>query len=286
MPSTSCETIIRRVSAHRRRAARAGAGSPEEANVGRHARRGPEALDARKDEIPPHALVSPPRLRRRAALALLLVVPIPGLATWFGLVGAPGPVGRVVFLLAKVWVLAVPALFSSRVERRRLGWPRPVSDGMALALASGAAMAVAILGYYTLLPDRADLLRSVGPVVRSAGLDSPARYLALAVYWTLLNSLYEEYVWRWFVTRHAVTLLGGPRGVLFAALLFTVHHYVALSAFVGPGLTWTACGGVFVAACAWSWLYTASRNVWAPYVSHVFADAAVFAIGYDILFRT
>jgi hypothetical protein len=31
------------------------------------------------------------------------------------------------------------------------------------------------------------------------GLDSRAIYLAGAVYWCTVNSILEEYVWRWFV---------------------------------------------------------------------------------------
>ncbi|MHC4103176.1 MAG: CPBP family glutamic-type intramembrane protease [Planctomycetota bacterium] len=41
---------------------------------------------------------------------------------------------------------------------------------------------------------------------------------------------------------------------------------------------------MFIGGTTWSWLYLRYRNIWAAYVSHVFADVIIFAIGWKLLF--
>ena len=71
---------------------------------------------------------------------------------------------------------------------------------------------------------------------------------------------------------------------MVSALLFTLHHIVALRAQAGWDVTLLASLGVFLGGCAWSWLYLRYRSIWPGYVSHVLADVAVFAVGWVILF--
>jgi hypothetical protein len=42
--------------------------------------------------------------------------------------------------------------------------------------------------------------------------------------------------------------------------------------------------GVFLGGAAWSWLYLRYRSIWPGYVSHAIADAAIFIIGYRLIF--
>ena len=94
----------------------------------------------------------------------------------------------------------------------------------------------------------------------------------------------EEYVWRWFVFRKFEVLLGGKLAVPAAALAFTAHHVIVLAAqFDWPIAVLGACG-VFIGGAAWSWLYLRYRSIWPGYVSHAIADAAIFIIGYRLIF--
>ena len=38
------------------------------------------------------------------------------------------------------------------------------------------------------------------------------------------------------------------------------------------------------ASATWSWIYLKSKNIYAGYVSHVFADIIIFWIAYQIAF--
>ena len=69
------------------------------------------------------------------------------------------------------------------------------------------------------------------------------------------------------------------------ALFFTIHHTLALAAYVPLWQNALASLGVFAASVIWSWLYARYRSIWPCYVCHVLADVAVFAIGWDVLFR-
>jgi len=106
-----------------------------------------------------------------------------------------------------------------------------------------------------------------------------------ALYWITLNSLMEEYVWRWFVFAKFEVLLGGRIAVVATGLAFTAHHVIALAAQFNWIITILGSLGVFVGGVSWSWLYLRYRSVWPCYVSHAIVDIPVFVIGYWLIFQ-
>jgi hypothetical protein len=44
---------------------------------------------------------------------------------------------------------------------------------------------------------------------QQVGISSPIIYLVGAMYWTFINSLFEEYIWRWFVYSKCEVLIPG-----------------------------------------------------------------------------
>ena len=121
--------------------------------------------------------------------------------------------------------------------------------------------------------------------VQKMGLGSPLSYLAAAAGWTFANSLMEEYVYRWFVFRQCERLMPGRTAILTSAAIFTLHHVIAVSQYLDVVFTVLASAGVFIGGVVWSWLYRRSRSIWPCWISHVLADAAVFGIGWYLLFR-
>ena len=122
--------------------------------------------------------------------------------------------------------------------------------------------------------------------LETTGLTDLRMYLAGMIYWIFLNSLLEEYVFRWFVTIKAIDLVGSEtRAIVLSAILFTLHHAIALHYF---GFFWwqtaTACFGLISAAAIWSWLYVRYSSVWVCWFSHAICDVAVFGLGYLIIF--
>jgi membrane protease YdiL (CAAX protease family) len=231
--------------------------------------------------------VTPPsssRPRVSAAIALLLVVPVPTVGVVAALHAAPGPVGDAMFVAAKIWLLLFPASWFVLVERGRPGWSRPGRAGLRAGLLVGSAMAGAIvLAYWGVLRDLVDP-RPLRQAALEMGLGSPAAYLAGAAAWTFANSLVEEYVWRWFVLRQLRALLPAAAAILGSAALFTAHHAVAMAAYLEPAQIALGSLAVLAAGACWSFLYLRYESIWPGWISHVIADLAVFGIGWHLLF--
>ncbi|MHC4383765.1 MAG: lysostaphin resistance A-like protein [Planctomycetota bacterium] len=198
--------------------------------------------------------------KRRALLALALLVPVPSLGTLMGMVVAEGTVGQIVYGTSKVYIWLFPVAWLVLVEKRRPVFPLPSKRGMLAACSTGGAIVVVIAAAYWLLGGWiADDLEA-------------------------MNSLLEEYVWRWFVATHCELLMRRWLAVTTAGLLFTLHHIIALDVYFGWRIVVLGSVGVFIGGTTWSWLYLRYRNIWAAYVSHVFADVIIFAIGWKLLF--
>ncbi len=222
---------------------------------------------------------------RRAALALLLLVPVPSLGVLAGMFLLPGkPSGALLFFAAKIWVFLLPAAWRRFVDRRPASLSPMRRGGLRAGILTGVVMAAAIVAAYLLLGER--LIERSAVIARMAeiGLGRPGVFLATAAYWILVNSVLEEYVWRWFVVRQGEVLVGPGRAVILSAAGFTLHHVLAMSLYFSPAATILASAGIFAAGCVWSWCYVRYRSIWPGYLSHALADLAIFGVGWALIF--
>jgi membrane protease YdiL (CAAX protease family) len=222
--------------------------------------------------------------RHRALFALLLLAPVPSLGVIAAMVVAPGPVGQAMFLVAKIWLLVFPAAWYLVIEKGRPSWSPPRHGGLGTGALSGVVLAATIVGGALLVGAHQMDLGPLNEKVAEMGLSSLLPYLAGAAAWTLVNSLIEEYVYRWFVLRQCEALLPGPVAVVASAAVFTAHHIIAVGQYLDPVLTVVASAGVFGGGLVWAWLYRRYRSIWPGWISHVFADIAVFGVGGWLLF--
>ncbi len=98
-----------------------------------------------------------------------------------------------------------------------------------------------------------------------------------------MNSLLEEYFWRWWIFERLRVFAPAFAAAVGSGVLFTVHHVVALDAYLPWELTLLASLGVMTGGITWSWIYARYGNLWAAYVSHVWADVIIFWIGWEVL---
>jgi len=222
--------------------------------------------------------------RAHAAWALALLLPAPTLGAAAALILFPGAaLGRGLYAACKVWILLVPLLFLV-LERRPPAVSRMRLRDVATGTWMGVVMAAAVLAAYLLVRRSLVDAEHVRAMARRAGLADPAFYLACGIYWTVVNSLLEEYVWRWFVILCWERFVSSRAAVALSAVCFTVHHAVALSAWFQRPAVCLASTGVLAAGLVWGRLRQRTGNIWAAWISHMFADAAIFGLGGLILF--
>lgn len=224
------------------------------------------------------------RKRLRAFAAFLLLAPVPSIGVFAAMVAAPGVIGKTVFLVAKVWLVIFPAAWYLMAEHGRPGWSPPRKGGLGVGALSGLAILAAIVVGALVFGARTMDLAPLRSAVAEMGLGTPGAYLAAAAGWTLVNSLIEEYVYRWFVLRQCEQLFSAPWAILVSAAVFTLHHVIAVSQYLNPLFTALASTGVFIGGVAWAWLYSRYRSIWPGWISHVLADVAVFGFGWWLLF--
>lgn len=230
----------------------------------------------------------------RPGLAMALLVPAPSIGALMALWLAAGATGGAIYALAKVWLLAMPILWTITIERRPMARrvalrqmsTGRVPAGMWTGVALGVAISIGILLGYGAIEwffggiDGAKLKE----VATASGFGTPLSFVLLGAYLSLVNSLLEEYVWRWFVFRACASMMPPVPAVVLSAVFFTLHHIVVLAAYFPAWLAATASLGVFVGGCAWSWCYLRFGSVWPGYVSHIIVDLAILAIGWRLLF--
>jgi hypothetical protein len=171
------------------------------------------------------------------------------------------------------------------VDRGQLSWSPPKLGGFRTAAVLGLAIAAVIFAADA-IASHLDAIHheKIAASAAQTGLNHFGIYLGSAIGWITLNSLMEEYVWRWFVFRKFEVLPGGKLAAPAAALAFTAHHMIVLAAqFDWPIALLGSCG-VFIGGTAWIWLYLRYCSIWPGYVSHAIADTAIFIIGYRLIF--
>lgn len=219
-----------------------------------------------------------------AIVALLLLVPPASIGIAARLY-IPGAVGQFCFVLTRVWILALPLIWFFQFERGRLIPTWPSQRELRVGTLLGLSMLGIILGAYWGIGRHWIDPMSVREKAEQIGIAHPTVFLIGAFYFTFINALIEEYIWRWFVYRQCEVLLPGIQAVGFAACCFTLHHAIALTAYTGNGLVvMLGSLGVFVAGAVWSWCYLTYRSLWSCYVSHLLADLAIALVGWHLLF--
>ena len=224
--------------------------------------------------------------KNNALLPLSLVAFVPTISILFTLnYNDDELTSQIFFMACKFWLLFAPAYWYLRIEGNEISRSPANKEGLLVGGITGILMSAIILLVWLILGDTIDsdlLLLEM----ETTGLTDIRIYIAGMLYWIFLNSLLEEYVFRWFVTTKGIDLFGSEvAGVILSAMLFTLHHAIALHYF---GFLWwqtvMASFGLLSAAAIWSWLYIRYKSIWVCWLSHAICDIAVFGIGYLLIF--
>ena len=219
-----------------------------------------------------------------ALISLLLLIPAPSIGVLFGMIWYPETMlGRGVFILSKLWILTLPALWFLLVERERIPRGKTQPGGFRMGWISGLAISAFVIG--AALWGRkwidGDFFMQM---MATIGLDDRSLYLWSAAYWVAVNSVLEEYVWRWFVVRQFSKLFRPAGAVPASGLGFTLHHFLALQVYFSPLLAGVCSLFIFIGGIWWSWMFVRYKTIWPGWLSHALVDIAVFSVGYYLIF--
>jgi len=232
------------------------------------------------------------RRRRKDLGAALFALVFPSLFTWVyfvALTGSPSALQQTAYALGKTIQFAFPVFWVLAIERRRLARPRSDGAGIAQGLVFGLAVFAAGVAIYLVWLRPAGLLQEAGDEVRTKiagfGVQSVAAYLLLATFYSLIHSFLEEYYWRWFVFGQLPTIIPWKAAVGVSSVGFTAHHVILLATYFGwsSPATYLFSFAVALGGAFWAWLYHRSQSLYGPWVSHLLIDAAIFAVGYDLV---
>ncbi len=223
--------------------------------------------------------------KRSAIFALLLVGLAPTVSIFISFATDGGLFSQIAYLFSKLWMILIPLFWYLKIDGGKFSLSKPKNGGYLMSAGLGLGMSSLIVATWFLVDDRidGDLLRDA---VEPVGLLDVRLYIGGVIYWTVLNSLLEEYVFRWFLVVKSEALVGtGTPAILLSAFIFVIHHTFALLFF---GFPWwanlLASISLFVGGAIFSWLYIRYRSVWMPYIAHAICDIAVFGIGAIIIF--
>jgi len=221
-------------------------------------------------------------------LAFALVYPAG--FTWLYFIALSAAPGwqRAAYLAGKTLQFALPVFWLS------LGLQAPVRPAnrnwqwMAVGLAFGGIVLLLMLLGYNAWLHPAGLLQTAAENVRDKlrqmGIESVAKYAALAMFYCALHSLLEEYYWRWFVFGSLLRRIAFWPAVVLSSVAFTAHHVLLLASYFHLPAAAIGALGVFCGGAFWAWLYARSGRLVVVWLSHLMVDAAIFLVGYRMAF--
>lgn len=242
-------------------------------------------------EVCPQSVTRDARTRRAILACVVPAMCIPFLAScvYFWWMGAH-PAARAAYGLTKVFTVVWPFVAVLAIERRpdalkpdRRTWLRSIP----LGLLTGAVIGGAILAAYR-LPALNDYASGFAEDIRSKladlGVVSRWHYVAFCAFLAIAHSLIEEFYWRWYVFGSLARVWPVGLSVFLASLAFAGHHYVVLGCYFSATGSFAFGTAVGIGGAIWCWMYRRQRTIVGTWVSHAMVDAAIFIVGYDILF--
>ena len=222
--------------------------------------------------------------RTIAILGLFLVSIAPSVSVITGFAFKAGALAVIVFIVTKIWIFGLPAFWHIYIEKQKFSWSPVKKGGWGMAFILGIGMMLVVWLAYFILGEKMLQPDALKAILDPVGLTVPWKFAAAIVFWVFINSVLEEYVFRWFITSRIEQFVGGKwRSSLLSSAVFTLHHSIALIFFLDPLGAVIASLGVFIGGTVFSWLYLEYRSIWIVWITHACADIAIFAIAWKIV---
>ena len=147
-----------------------------------------------------------------------------------------------------------------------------------LALCLGVGSLMLILAAYWVLQDFIDLQQIKTLLAERQGITRQT-YVLVAIYAILGNSILEEVFFRGIIVQHLKY-----RPWVISSALFSFYHLTIFISWFSWWILLIALVSLFVGGLLFCWLNGERRSIWNSWLMHVFADVAIFGIGFIIYF--
>ena len=228
---------------------------------------------------------------QKALLALILILPAPliGVTSSFYLPSIHNvmtqdiEIGKVVWAVAKIWLMLLPVAWLLFVDKGKLSWSPTNWKGVVAGLLWSIPISFVLLGTYWVVKGGSFIDPKATSIIEELGIATPAKFLIFASAMSLGNSLIEEYVWRWFVFSKFKVLVGAWPAIVFSAFFFTLHHVVIMYSVGSVRLVLAGSGALLTGGIIFGYLYNRYSSIWPGWICHVAADTAIMWVTWQIL---
>jgi membrane protease YdiL (CAAX protease family) len=233
----------------------------------------------------------PPLASARLAAALFALA-LPTLVTWLYFVAYAGhPWMQAFYGGGKLVQFALPLVCMLLLERSRPRFALPEARGLIWGGLFGLTVVAAMLAlYYGELkhsPLLAGAPEAIAEKLDDIGINTPLKFVGLAVFYSLLHSLLEEYYWRWFVFGRLREQWPLSAAIMVSSLGFMAHHVLVLGEFLGgfgPATGFFSLS-IAVGGGVWAWIYNRTGTLYGSWLSHLLVDAGIMWMGYELAFQ-
>lgn len=193
--------------------------------------------------------------------------------------GVLNPIYPVKAAIKLVMFLLVPLAGYYRFapdELRRLF--RPGKRALCQALMLGVGVYVLIVGAYFVLRPFYDFSTITEQLATGEGVHA-GNFLYVGTYIAVVNSLLEELFFRGFAFLTLRRYLNSGAACCISALAFALYHVGMTAGWFSPALFVLALAGLFVGGCLFNVLDWRSESIWASWLLHFCANAAINTVG-------
>ena len=249
-------------------------------------------------------------LKKIEPSVLAVAMVLPTIVTWIYFVSlrdSAASVQQMAYSIGKTIQFALPVVWVWWFCGEKLSSLLPWADGnftasekhadalkrsQATKIAVGFGLFVAasvFVGFYFIVTPMglADpLIEKVNEKVSGMSLDSPLKFALLGLFYAIVHSFMEEYYWRWFVFKRLLNYMPRWSAVIISSVGFMAHHVILMATFLGwsSPLAYLISATVAIGGIVWALLYQRSGKLAYPWLSHMIVDAAIFALGYVLVF--
>ncbi len=135
-----------------------------------------------------------------ALIGLILVAIAPSISVITGFALKAGLLAIIVFIFTKMWVFGLPAFWYLYIEKGEKSLSLPKNGGWKVSTLLGIGMLIVIFIAYFLLGEKLLKADELIEILDTVGLTVAWKFALAILFWVFINSVLEEYVFRWFIT--------------------------------------------------------------------------------------